>query len=91
MFLVDFIPYIDQHLAEFVANYGIWINASLCFLIVFVETGLSGDAFSFFTPRDSLLFAAGALAAIGQMNPAILSLNHFYCCRLETRSNYRVE
>ena len=54
MFLVDFILHIDQHLAEFVANYGIWIYAIL-FLIVFVETGLVVMPF---LPGDSLLFAA---------------------------------
>ena len=61
MFLIDFILHVDQHLAEFVANYGLWIYAIL-FLIVFVETGVVVMPF---LPGDSLLFAAGALAAIG--------------------------
>lgn len=38
-FVVDFILHIDVHLAELVAQYGIWIYAIL-FLILFCETGL---------------------------------------------------
>ena len=63
MFIIDFILHVDQHLAEFVANYGLWIYGIL-FLIVFVETGLVVMPF---LPGDSLLFAAGALAAISEV------------------------
>ena len=59
-FLVDFILHIDVHLAELVAQYGIWIYAIL-FLILFCETGLVVTPF---LPGDSLLFVAGALAAL---------------------------
>lgn len=38
-FLIDFILHIDVHLAELVAEYGIWVYAIL-FLILFCETGL---------------------------------------------------
>ena len=59
MELIDFILHVDEHLLEFITNYGIWIYAIL-FLIIFVETGLVVMPF---LPGDSLLFAAGALAA----------------------------
>ncbi|MDL4913742.1 MAG: DedA family protein [Enterobacterales bacterium endosymbiont of Blomia tropicalis] len=59
-FVVDFILHIDVHLAELVAQYGIWIYAIL-FLILFCETGL---VLTPFLPGDSLLFVAGALAAL---------------------------
>lgn len=59
-FLVDFILHIDVHLAELVAQYGMWIYAIL-FLILFCETGLVVTPF---LPGDSLLFVAGALAAL---------------------------
>lgn len=63
-FLIDFILNIDSHLAELAANYGPWIYAIL-FLIVFCETGLVVTPF---LPGDSLLFVAGALAAMGKMD-----------------------
>ncbi|QDY42548.1 DedA family protein [Candidatus Pantoea soli] len=59
-FIVDFILHIDVHLAELVAQYGVWIYAIL-FLILFCETGLVVTPF---LPGDSLLFVAGALAAL---------------------------
>lgn len=62
--IIDFILHIDQHLTELAAQYGVWIYAIL-FLIIFCETGLVVTPF---LPGDSLLFAAGGIAAIGEMN-----------------------
>ncbi|CAJ0995087.1 Protein DedA [Sodalis praecaptivus] len=59
-FIIDFILHIDVHLAELVAQYGFWVYAFL-FLILFCETGLVVTPF---LPGDSLLFVAGALAAL---------------------------
>lgn len=59
-FIIDFILHIDVHLAELVAQYGMWVYAIL-FLILFCETGLVVTPF---LPGDSLLFVAGALAAL---------------------------
>ncbi|MBK4715889.1 MULTISPECIES: DedA family protein [Tenebrionibacter/Tenebrionicola group] len=59
-FIIDFILHIDAHLAQMVAQYGIWVYAIL-FLILFCETGLVVTPF---LPGDSLLFVAGALAAL---------------------------
>lgn len=64
MWLIDFILHIGEHLQELVNNYGNWIYAIL-FAIVFCETGLVVLPF---LPGDSMLFAAGAIAAVGQMN-----------------------
>ncbi len=58
--VVDFILHIDVHMAELVAQYGIWVYAIL-FIILFCETGLVVTPF---LPGDSLLFVAGALAAL---------------------------
>ncbi|RZL11098.1 MAG: DedA family protein [Rubrivivax sp.] len=63
-FLIDFILHVDQHLAEFVRDYGTWVYA-LLFAIVFVETGLVVMPF---LPGDSLLFVVGALAGTGAMS-----------------------
>ncbi|MFO1371471.1 MAG: DedA family protein [Candidatus Competibacteraceae bacterium] len=62
--LLSFFLHLDRHLAELVNHYGSWIYAIL-FTIIFCETGLVVTPF---LPGDSLLFAAGALAAVGQMN-----------------------
>ena len=62
--LIDFILHIDQHLVEISAQYGVWIYA-VSFLIIFCETGLVVTPF---LPGDSLLFAAGGIAAVGSMN-----------------------
>lgn len=67
-FLLDFILHIDRHLAALVADYGAWIYVIL-FLIVFCETGLVVMPF---LPGDSLLFVAGALAALGGMHIHLL-------------------
>jgi membrane-associated protein len=63
-FLIDLFLHLDVHLAEFVARYGVWVYAGL-FAVIFAETGLVVTPF---LPGDSLLFAAGALAATGAMD-----------------------
>jgi membrane-associated protein len=62
--VLDFILHFDQHLLEFVTDYGSWVYGFL-FAIVFAETGLVVTPF---LPGDSLLFATGALAATGALN-----------------------
>jgi len=59
MELIDFILHIDQYLVQFVNDYGMWVYFIL-FMIIFVETGVVVMPF---LPGDSLLFAAGMLAA----------------------------
>jgi len=65
--VIDFVLHFDKHLIEFVATYGVWVYG-LLFGIIFAETGLVVTPF---LPGDSLLFAAGALAAQegGGLNP----------------------
>ncbi|HEU4891468.1 MAG TPA: DedA family protein [Vicinamibacterales bacterium] len=66
--LIDFVLHFDRHLKEFVDLYGVWVYAFL-FLIIFAETGFVVTPF---LPGDSLLFAAGALAASGAFSIWIL-------------------
>jgi membrane-associated protein len=58
-YLFNFILHLDEHLIAFVIAYGAWTYV-LLFLIIFCETGI---IFMAVLPGDSLLFAAGALAA----------------------------
>jgi len=62
--------HLDKNLAIMVQSYGVWIYP-LLFLIIFAETGLVVMPF---LPGDSLIFAAGALAAMGSMNILFLFL-----------------
>jgi membrane-associated protein len=68
--LIDFILHIDDHLDGIIRQYGTWTYAIL-FAIIFVETGLVVMPL---LPGDSLLFAAGAFAARGALNPFLLFL-----------------
>jgi len=70
---VDIILHLDTHLVEALQNYGFWVYAIL-FIIVFAETGFVVTPF---LPGDSLLFAAGALAAVdtsGTLSAPLVSL-----------------
>jgi membrane-associated protein len=64
----NFILHIDTHLGAIIANYGT-LSYLILFLIVFAETGF---VFTPFLPGDSLLFAAGAFAALGSFNIFLL-------------------
>ena len=59
---IDFVLHLDRHLSELLASYHAWIYA-LLFLIIFAQTGIVLAAI---LPGDSLLFGAGALAAVDQ-------------------------
>ncbi len=82
--LIDFVLHINVHLAELMQNYGPWIYLIL-FLIVFCETGLVVTPI---LPGDSLLFAAGALAATGGMNLWILCAVLIVAAILGDTANY---
>ena len=72
MQIIDFILHIDKHLVTLTAEYGAWLYVIL-FLIVFCETGLVVTPV---LPGDSLLFAAGAVAAssAGNLNIHVIVL-----------------
>ncbi len=60
----DFVLHLDVHLRDLTLQYGAWTYAILV-AIVFCETGLVVTPF---LPGDSLLFAAGAVSALGSLN-----------------------
>ena len=65
---IDIVLHLDKHLVVLVQQYGLWVYAIL-FAIIFSETGFVVTPF---LPGDSLLFVAGAVAALGGMNIAVL-------------------
>jgi membrane-associated protein len=65
---IDIVLHLDKHLTLLVQQYGTWIYAIL-FVIIFSETGFVVTPF---LPGDSLLFVAGAVAALGGMDVFIL-------------------
>ena len=68
--VIDLFLHLDVHLSSVIQNFGGWTYGVL-FLIIFCETGLVVTPI---LPGDSLLFAAGAFAAKGDLNPSLLCL-----------------
>jgi membrane-associated protein len=82
--LLDLFLHLDTHLADLIAQYGVWTHGIL-FLIVFCETGLVVTPF---LPGDSLLFAAGTFAGMGTLNPFLLFLLLCAAAILGDTANY---
>lgn len=83
-FLVDFIIHIDVHLGQIISTYGL-VTYAILFLIIFMETGL---VFTPFLPGDSLLFAAGAFAALKSLNIFVLWIVLLLAAFIGNSSNY---
>ena len=66
--MIDFLLHVDVYLTTFVRDYGT-LTYGILFAIIFAETGL---VITPFLPGDSLLFAAGALAATDVLSLAVL-------------------
>ena len=84
--LIDIALHLDRHLAVLVQQYGLWIYAIL-FAIIFSETGFVVTPF---LPGDSLLFVAGALAAVGGMNIGVLLAVLFIAAASGNMLNYQI-
>ena len=69
-FFIDVFLHLDKHLDIILKDYGTWTYLIL-FVTIFCETGLVVTPF---LPGDSLLFAAGAIAARGSLDPLWLFL-----------------
>jgi membrane-associated protein len=80
----EYVLHLNTHLNDLVLEYGIWVYVIL-FLIVFCETGL---VITPFLPGDSLLFAAGAIAALGGMNVYVLIILFIIASILGDTVNY---
>lgn len=84
--MIDFLLHADVHLRELVQQYGTTTYAIL-FAIIFAETGL---VITPFLPGDSLLFAAGALAATGAMGVEMLAFVTIAAAFLGNVVNYSI-
>jgi membrane protein YqaA with SNARE-associated domain len=82
--IIDIFLHLDRHLHEIISAYGTWTYVIL-FLIVFAETGLVVTPF---LPGDSLLFAAGAIAARGSLDAWLLSIILILAAILGDSVNY---
>jgi membrane-associated protein len=63
-YIIDLFLHLDVHLGELINTAGVWTFV-LLFLVIFMETGF---VITPFLPGDSLLFAAGSLAALQSSN-----------------------
>lgn len=84
---MSFILHLDKHLAALIQQHGPNSVYGLLFAIVFAETGL---VLTPFLPGDSLLFAAGAFAGMGQLDVAILSAVFIVAAIIGDAVNYAV-
>lgn len=82
----DIALHLDRYLAVLVQQYGPWIYAIL-FLVIFSETGL---VVAPFLPGDSLLFVAGAIAAVGGMDLTVLMAVLSLAAILGNTANYAI-
>jgi len=81
---IDLFLHLDRHLSDLIAQYGTWTYGIL-FGIIFCETGLVVTPF---LPGDSLLFAAGTFAGLGDLDPVLLFLLLASASALGDSTNY---
>ena len=84
--VIEFILHLDKSLSGIVQNYGMLTYVFL-FLIVFCETGLVVTPF---LPGDSLIFASGALSAMGSLNVFAFLITFFLAAVLGDTANYHI-
>lgn len=83
---ISFVLHLDVHLGDIVSKYGA-LTYAILFSIVFAETGLVVTPL---LPGDSLLFATGALAALGRLNVVILLALYATAATIGDAVNYSV-
>lgn len=83
---INFILHIDTYLYAIVQNYAS-LTYLFLFAIIFFETGF---VITPFLPGDSLLFAAGAIAANGSLNITTLFITVFCAAIIGDTVNYHI-
>src|SRR3990167_1194445 len=86
MDMLQYFLHIDIYITQFVSQYGA-LTYILLFAIIFCETGLVVMPF---LPGDSLLFAAGSIAAnqANQLNMQLLAVSLIIASTLGNKVNY---
>lgn len=83
---VDIILHLDKYLEQIVGQYQN-LTYLILFLVIFAETGL---VVAPFLPGDSLLFAAGSIAALGSIDVNLLFIILFFAAVLGDTVNYSI-
>ena len=86
MLIVDFILNCDSYIQALISAHGQLVYFVI-FIVIFCETGL---VFLPFLPGDSLIFAAGAFAAIGRLNIFVLYAILIIAAVLGDTVNYEI-
>jgi membrane-associated protein len=81
---IDIFLHLDAHLGRVISEYGTWTYGILA-AIIFCETGLVVTPF---LPGDSLLFAAGAFAGLGSLDPLVVGGVLFSASAVGDSTNY---
>ena len=84
--LINLFLNLDTYLALVIEQLGVWVYV-LMFLVVCLETGLVVTPF---LPSDPLLFVAGALSALGDLNLGVLLLLFVAAALLGDAANYKL-
>ncbi len=84
--IIDLFLHLDKHLGAIIEQYGVW-TYSILTLVIFLETGIVVTPF---LPGDSLLFAAGALAATGALDVWLLFALLFVAAIVGDTVNYHI-
>ncbi len=84
--LLDVVIHLDSYLQSFVTQFGT-LTYLVLFAILFAETGL---VILPFLPGDSLLFAAGTLAAVGALKLPVVLVVCFAAAVLGDTVNYAI-
>lgn len=66
--MIDMLLHMDEYMKLIIQQFGT-LTYAILFVVIFIETGV---VIMPFLPGDSLLFAAGTFAAIGDLNPWVL-------------------